>query len=142
MCRGKKCPAVIIDAVLAIEDRNFFTHHGVDVKAMLRALWRNLKAGGVRQGASTITQQVVKNYSLTSKRTLQRKLKEIFLALELERILPKEKILNIYLNNFFLGNRSYGVGCRGTTLLRQRYAAVNPGGSGHDCWSVSCTGQV
>ena len=106
----EKMPAVIIDAVLAIEDRNFFTHHGVDVKAMLRALWRNLKAGGVRQGASTITQQVVKNYSLTSKRTLQRKLKEIFLALELERIMPKEKILNIYLNNFFLGNRSYGVG--------------------------------
>ncbi len=106
----EKMPAVIIDAVLAIEDRNFFIHHGIDVKAMLRALWRNLKAGMVKQGASTITQQVIKNYSLTSKRTLQRKLKEIFLAIELERIVPKEKILNIYLNNFFLGNRSYGVG--------------------------------
>ena len=106
----EKMPAVIIDAVLAIEDRNFFNHHGIDSKAMLRALWHNIKAGGIRQGASTITQQVVKNYSLTSKRTLQRKLKEIFLAVELERMLPKEKILDIYLNNFFLGNRSYGVG--------------------------------
>ena len=106
----EKMPTVIIDAVLAIEDRNFFTHRGVDVKAMLRALWRNLKAGKVKEGASTITQQVIKNYSLTSKRTIQRKLKEIFLALEIERILPKEKILDIYLNNFFLGNRSYGVG--------------------------------
>ena len=106
----EEMPAVIIDAVLAIEDRNFFTHRGIDGKAMLRALWHNLKAGGIRQGASTITQQVIKNYSLTSKRTWQRKLKEIFLALELERIVPKEKILDIYLNNFFLGNRAYGVG--------------------------------
>ena len=106
----EEMPAVIIDAVLAIEDRNFFTHRGIDGKAMLRALWRNLKAGRIKQGASTITQQVIKNYSLTSKRTWQRKLKEIFLALELERILPKEKIIDIYLNNFFLGNRAYGVG--------------------------------
>ena len=106
----EEMPAMMIDAVLAIEDRNFFTHRGVDIKAMLRALWSNVKAGRVKQGASTITQQVVKNYSLNRKRTLQRKLKEIFLAVELERILPKEKILTIYLNNFFLGNRSYGVG--------------------------------
>lgn len=106
----EKMPQVIIDAVLAIEDRSFFSHHGIDFKAMLRALWRNLKAGSVRQGASTITQQVVKNYSLSHKRVMRRKLKEIMLAIELERILPKEKILTIYLNNLFLGNRSYGVG--------------------------------
>ncbi len=106
----EKMPALIIDAVLASEDRNFFNHNGIDSKAMLRAFWHNLKAGGIKQGASTITQQVIKNYSLTSKRTLRRKIKEIFLAIELERILSKEKILDIYLNNFFLGNRSYGVG--------------------------------
>ena len=106
----EKMPQVVIDAVLAIEDRNFFTHHGIDGKAMLRALWHNLKASAIKQGASTITQQVIKNYSLSHKRTLQRKLKEILLAIELERIMPKEKILTIYLNNLFLGNRSYGVG--------------------------------
>ena len=106
----EEMPQLLIDAVLAIEDRKFFVHHGFDLKAIARAFLHNLKARAIQQGASTITQQVIKNYSLSKKKKFHRKIKEILLAIELERILPKEKILNIYLNNLFLGNRSYGVG--------------------------------
>lgn len=103
-------PQIMIDAVIAIEDRNFFQHSGLDLKAVFRALVENLKQKKITQGGSTITQQLVKNYSLTRERTLRRKVKEMFLAFELERILPKEQILAIYLNNLYLGNRAYGIG--------------------------------
>ncbi|MDE3269986.1 MAG: PBP1A family penicillin-binding protein [Pseudomonadota bacterium] len=103
-------PQIMIDAVIAIEDRNFFQHAGFDVKAVLRAAIQNLKKTKITQGGSTITQQLVKNYSLTRERTWQRKIKEVFLAFELERILPKEQILAVYLNNLYLGNRAYGIG--------------------------------
>ena len=101
-------PQTLINAVLAIEDRNFFTHRGFDLQAMFRALIHNLKVRRISQGASTITQQVVKNYSLSRKKKFRRKIKEILLAIELERVMSKERILTIYLNNLFLGNRSYG----------------------------------
>ena len=103
-------PQIMIDAVIAIEDRNFFRHSGIDLKAVFRALMQNLKKSKITQGGSTITQQLVKNYSLTRERTLQRKVKEMFLSFELERILPKEQILTVYLNNLYLGNRAYGIG--------------------------------
>ncbi len=103
-------PQVVIDAVLATEDSGFFEHQGVEHEAMLRALGRNLAAGGIAEGASTITQQYVKMTLLSPEQTVQRKLQEIVLAVELERRDSKERILEGYLNAVYLGEGVYGVG--------------------------------
>ena len=98
-------------AVLAIEDKNFYEHFGIDMPAIIRAFFVNIQAGRILEGGSTITQQLVKNLLIPEKergRTFTRKFKEIFLALELERRVNKDKILELYLNQVFWGNRAYG----------------------------------
>src|SRR3989338_10720514 len=98
-------------AVLAIEDKNFYEHIGVDPPAIVRAFFVNLQAGRVVEGGSTLTQQLIKNLLIPEKergRTLGRKFKELLLALEMERKLNKDKILELYLNQVFWGNRAYG----------------------------------
>ena len=102
-------PRHLIDAVLAIEDRRFFSHRGVDVAGLGRAIFTNLRAGRVVQGGSTITQQLAKNIFLTSQRTLVRKLEELVLALWLEMRLSKPEILELYLNRVYFGAGAYGV---------------------------------
>ncbi len=102
-------PQVMIDATIATEDKDFFTHGGVDPFGIARALYRDLRNDGLRQGGSTITQQYVKNTFLTSDRTLDRKLKEATLAVKLEQELTKEEILERYLNRIYLGRGAYGV---------------------------------
>ena len=102
-------PQVVVDAVLAAEDRTFFEHGGVDPAGILRAVWTNLQAGGVSQGGSTITQQYVKNVYLTQERTITRKIKEASLAVKVERELPKQEILTRYLNTIYLGRGAYGI---------------------------------
>jgi penicillin-binding protein 1A len=103
-------PQVVIDAFLAAEDARFYQHPGVDWQGLVRALLSNVAAGGVREGGGTITMQLARNTVLTSERTLRRKLKEVFLALRLEREFSKQEILTLYLNRIFLGQRAYGVG--------------------------------
>ncbi len=103
-------PDVVIDAVLATEDRNFFEHEGVEHEAMVRALARNVAAGEVAEGASTITQQYVKMTLLSPEQSVERKLQEIQLAVELEQRDSKEQILEGYLNAIYLGEGVYGVG--------------------------------
>ncbi|MSX95100.1 MAG: hypothetical protein F2739_00985 [Actinobacteria bacterium] len=102
-------PPVIVDAVLSAEDRTFFQHGGVDPTGILRALWTNLRNGGVSQGGSTITQQYVKNVYLTQERTFTRKIKEAALAVKVERELSKQEILTRYLNTIYLGRGAYGI---------------------------------
>jgi len=100
-------PKVMKDAVLAIEDARFFQHGGVDYKGMLRAVLANL--GKMKsQGASTITMQVARNVYLSSEKTITRKIYEILLTFKLEHFLTKDQILEIYMNQIFLGNRAYG----------------------------------
>src|SRR5574344_463826 len=100
-------PKVMTDAVLAIEDARFFEHGGVDYKGMLRAALANL--GRVKsQGASTITMQVARNVYLSSEKTYTRKIYEVLLTFKLEHLLSKEKILEVYMNQIFLGHRAYG----------------------------------
>ncbi|MBX9935845.1 MAG: transglycosylase domain-containing protein, partial [Burkholderiaceae bacterium] len=100
-------PQVMKDAVLAIEDTRFFEHNGVDFKGILRAGLANL--GRVKsQGASTITMQVARNVYLSSEKTFTRKIYEILLTFKLEHLLSKDQILEIYMNQIFLGNRAYG----------------------------------
>ncbi len=103
-------PAVVIDAFLAAEDARFYEHPGVDWQSLVRALVANVSSGSVREGGGTITMQLARNTVLTSEKTLRRKLKEVFLALRLEREFSKQEILTLYLNRIFLGQRSYGIG--------------------------------
>lgn len=108
----EKIPEEMINTILATEDRKFWKHRGVDIYAIIRAakvLLQN-KKGGIKQGASTITQQVVKNLLLTNEKTFARKFREIVLAVYLEQVVSKEKILEIYCNQIFLGSGAYGVG--------------------------------
>jgi len=103
-------PKVMIQAVIAAEDRDFFQHNGIDPFGIARALYRDIsKTSGARQGGSTITQQYVKLTYLTSERTLTRKLKEAALAVKLERKLTKQQILERYLNEVYFGRGAYGV---------------------------------
>lgn len=104
-----KIPQRLVQAFIAVEDRNFFSHSGIDFGAILRAAIANLKAGRVVQGGSTITQQLAKNLFLTRERTLKRKLKEALLAIKIERTFEKRKILELYLNQIYLGSGAYGV---------------------------------
>ncbi|MCU7921959.1 MAG: penicillin-binding protein 1A [Candidatus Thiodiazotropha sp. (ex Dulcina madagascariensis)] len=103
-------PPVMIQAILAAEDDRFFQHPGVDYQGIIRAALQLLLTGERRQGGSTITMQVARNFFLSRKKTYTRKLNEILLALKIERMLSKEEILELYLNKIYLGHRAYGVG--------------------------------
>jgi penicillin-binding protein 1A len=103
-------PQDLINAILAAEDDTFLSHHGVDIKGLLRAAGELASTGSIQSGGSTITMQVAKNYFLTRARTFERKFTEILLALHIERELSKPEILELYLNKIFLGNRAYGIG--------------------------------
>ncbi len=102
-------PPHLIQAVLAIEDRRFYSHPGIDPIGILRAFWANLRAGRTLQGGSTITQQLAKNLFLTPDRTMRRKLQEMLLALRLEATYTKNQILTAYLNRAYFGAGTYGV---------------------------------
>jgi len=101
-------PQQLKNAVIAAEDERFYEHPGIDYVGVLRAAWANLVAGGRRQGASTITMQVARNFFLSSEKTLTRKLYEALLAFKIEHSLSKEQILELYVNQIFLGQRAYG----------------------------------
>jgi penicillin-binding protein 1B len=103
----EELPNGLINALCAIEDRRFFDHDGIDVWAMLRAAFRNTREGEVREGASTITQQLVKNLFLSPERTYQRKFSEAMMALAIERRLSKEQILALYCEHVYLGQSGY-----------------------------------
>jgi penicillin-binding protein, 1A family len=101
-------PAVMKQAILAAEDEHFYTHSGVDYVGVIRAAYSNLVTGGKRQGASTITMQVARNFFLSSEKTWTRKLYEVLLAFKIESGLSKDQILEVYLNQIYLGQRAYG----------------------------------
>ena len=102
----EQVPGHAIDAVLAIEDSRFYRHKGLDPRGILRAMYTNLRYASIRQGGSTITQQLAKNYFLTPKRTVIRKLKELFMSLTIETMYEKNEILEIYLNEIYLGQKA------------------------------------
>ncbi len=102
-------PRDLINAFLAAEDRTFFTHGGIDLPGIFSAMWSNFTNPGRPVGASTITQQVAKNMFLTNEVSYTRKIRELFLARRIESVLSKEQILEIYLNQIFLGRNAYGV---------------------------------
>ncbi|MBI2381445.1 MAG: penicillin-binding protein 1B [Gammaproteobacteria bacterium] len=99
----KEVPQGLVDSLLAIEDRDFYEHHGISPKGIARAFYANVVAGGLAQGGSTLTQQLVKNYLLSSERTLSRKFTEVWMALLLETHYSKDEILQAYMNEIYLG---------------------------------------
>jgi penicillin-binding protein 1A len=105
----EKVPPIVVDAFVAAEDNAFWTHSGVDYWGMFRALVANLRAGHTKQGASTITQQVVKTFLLTPERTFRRKIQEIILARRIEKALTKQEILTLYMNQIYFGHGRYGI---------------------------------
>lgn len=102
-------PEVLINAFISIEDSRFFSHHGLDYEAIARSIVANIKDQEFSQGASTITQQLIKNVYLSNEKTIERKINEAILSLKLEHILSKEDILSSYLSNVLFGGRIYGV---------------------------------
>ena len=106
----EELPKVLLDAVVAIEDERYWSHPGVDLRAVARALFANVEAGEVVEGGSTITQQYLKNVLLTPEVSVDRKIKEASLALQLEQGLTKEEILERYVNTVYFGHGAYGVG--------------------------------
>ena len=102
-------PQDFIDALLSAEDDNFANHYGVDLTSLMRAATQILKSGQIQTGGSTITMQVAKNFFLTNEKSFSRKINEILLALQIERELSKNEILELYVNKIYLGNRAYGI---------------------------------
>ncbi len=114
-------PPVLIQAVIATEDKDFFEHEGVDPYGIARALYQDIRYGGTLQGGSTITQQYVKNSFLTPERTISRKVREATLSIKLEREVEKQEILLDYLNLIYFGRGAYGIGA-----ASQAYFGKNP----------------
>ncbi|MEQ9315727.1 MAG: biosynthetic peptidoglycan transglycosylase, partial [Henriciella sp.] len=106
----EKLPAHVPQAFIAAEDKRFYEHDGADTQAIIRALWANFTSGETVSGASTITQQLIKNLVLTPEQTLKRKAQEVRLARKLEERLTKEEILELYLNRVYFGSGFYGLG--------------------------------
>ncbi len=113
-------PDVMKKAILAAEDDRFYQHSGVDYVGVVRAALTNLFAGGRREGASTITMQVARNFFLTREKTITRKLSEMLLAFKIERNLSKDQILELYINQIFLGQRAYGFAAASQTYYAKK----------------------
>lgn len=114
----EEIPRHVKNATVAIEDSDFYNHHGISIEGIMRALFTNIVSGNASgQGGSTITQQLIKNALLTNKKTYTRKLKEAILAVKLERVLNKEEILNLYLNEIPYGGQTYGIEAASQTFL-------------------------
>jgi penicillin-binding protein 1A len=117
-------PGHVVQAFLAAEDEDFYDHPGIDAGALLRALWANLRGGRIVQGGSTITQQLAKTLFLGPERTLWRKAREAGIALQIERHLGKDEILEIYLNHIYLGSGAYGVAAAARTYFDRDVAEL------------------
>jgi len=118
----QKIPDIVKQAFISAEDKNFYDHNGIDYRAVARAIITNIRNAGSNRrlvGASTITQQVAKNFLLTNEVSYERKIKEAILALRMEKVLTKDQLLELYLNEIFLGQRAYGVAAAAMTYFNK-----------------------
>src|SRR4051794_33240769 len=121
----KRVPVDVQHAVLAAEDRQFYSEPGISPTGIMRALWTDLRGGEIAQGGSTITQQYVKNAYLTSARTFTRKFKEIFIAVKLANSRSKSQILEDYLNTIYFGRGAYGIQAAAHAYFRKDVSKLN-----------------
>ena len=110
LAKSDEVPDLMKKAILAAEDDRFYKHGGIDYVGVLRAAYSNFTSGGAKQGASTITMQVARNFFLTREKILSRKFNEVLLAIKIEHNLSKDEILQLYINHIYLGQRAYGFG--------------------------------
>lgn len=120
-------PQHVRQAFISAEDKDFFRHLGISPISMVRSLIANIQGNAIKQGASTITQQVARTWFLSREKTLERKVKEIILAVVMERYLTKDKILELYLNKIYLGNRSYGIEAASRNYFRKSTNEISIG---------------
>jgi len=118
-------PKTLINAIVSAEDERFYQHAGIDYVGVMRAAYTNLVAGGRRQGASTITMQVARNFFLSSEKTLTRKLFEAMLAFKIEHNLSKDQILELYVNQIYLGQRAYGFAAAARTYFGKALSSLS-----------------
>lgn len=118
-------PQDLVNAILSIEDRRFYSHFGIDILGLMRAMYNNIKAGRVVQGGSTLTQQLAKNLFLTPKRTARRKVQEMLIAFWLEHTYSKDQILTAYLNRVYLGGGAFGVDAASDVYFGKPVGALN-----------------
>ena len=124
--RAAALPSHVKDAFIAAEDKRFYSHRGLDVRGMARAFCKNLRARAFVQGASTISQQLVKNTQLSGEKTLKRKLREIKLTKQLEKKFSKEQILEMYLNTIYFGHTCYGIAAAAEFYFGKEAPALRP----------------
>lgn len=120
-----KLPAMLINAFIAAEDARFYQHKGVDLRSIIRAFFKNIEAGTIVQGGSTITQQVTKSFFLTPTRSYRRKIREIILAYRIDKAFAKDEILFLYLNQIYLGHGAYGVEAAAENYFGKSAEALN-----------------
>lgn len=120
-----EAPPQLINAFLSAEDGDFYSHPGVDIKGLIRAATQLILTGKKKQGGSTITMQVTRNFLLSREKTYKRKIKEIILALKIEQEFSKDKILELYLNKIYLGHRSYGVAAAASTYYGKKLSELD-----------------
>ncbi|XKH60801.1 penicillin-binding protein 1A [Halomonas sediminis] len=119
-------PQNMVNALIAAEDSSYFEHRGVDPRGLMRAAFELVQSGGdIQSGGSTITMQVARNYMLTLDRTFTRKIREILLALQMEQLLSKQEIFELYVNKIFLGNRAYGIAAAAETYYDKPLAELS-----------------
>jgi len=123
--RLKDAPLALRQAILAAEDERFYEHGGVDTLGVLRAALANVMSGGAKEGASTITMQVARNFFLSSEKTLRRKLNEALLAFKIEHALSKDEIFELYINQIYLGQRAYGFAAAAQTYFGKPIGQIN-----------------
>ncbi len=121
----KDTPLILRQAILAAEDERFYEHGGVDTLGVLRAALANVFSGGAKEGASTITMQVARNFFLSSEKTFRRKLNEAMLAIKIEHTLTKDQILELYINQIYLGQRAYGFAAAARTYYGKPIGQIN-----------------
>jgi len=125
LIKSSEIPSVVIHAFLSAEDARFFEHRGFDIQSISRAFFKNLQAGRIVQGGSTITQQVAKALYLSPEKSYSRKIKEAVLAFKIDRSLPKREILNLYLNHIYLGHGAYGIEAASQVYFGKRTRDLN-----------------
>ncbi len=123
--KSEEIADVMKQAIVAVEDRRFFEHRGVDIRGIARAVWQDLRNRAVVEGGSTITQQFVKNAYVKSSRSFERKLKEAALAWQLEQQWPKDRILTAYLNTIYFGNGAYGIEQASRVYFRHKASSLS-----------------
>ena len=140
LVRVSDVPPLLIRTLMAVEDQDFDSHHGVSLKGIARAMWVNVSSGALEQGGSTLTQQLVKNFFLTRERTITRKLTELAMALVMELRYSKEEILEAYLNEIYLGQDGHraihGFGLASHYYFNRPIAEL--GRRRSRCWSAWC----